>query len=210
MDKLRKLCHNSYPFINNLLPILEGYPVKKMFHNKHRLKCHDLSRDTFDGNTHCGGASYLLSYYLDKNGTYNTLTTVEKGHFKSKRTHSYLIHNYHIIDPTYRQMFLPDSSEIENIKGDDEYYTNLFENEPQVFIGTFDELVSKSFELQKLHEKVYNGRQLESQLDMWRDGIDASLKCDFHKVVEDLSYAAGKGPQYMKLHMHLQTNLHKY
>ena len=210
MNDLRRICFKSYPFINNLLPILDGYWSSKILHNKHRIKYNKMSWKTFDGIMHCGGVSYLLSYYLQENDYYNTLTTTEKGCFNSKKTHSYLVHNYHIIDPTYRQMFLPDYSTVDNIHGNDEYHKHLFEKEPFVFIGTYSELIHKYNELNKLHEKVYNGLSLENKLDMWQDGKDESHKCDLDKVINDLSYATLKGRQYMKLHVHLKCNLHNY
>ena len=54
------------------------------------------------------------------------------------------------------------------------------------------ELIHKYNELNKLHEKVYNGLSLENKLDMWQDGKDESHKCDLDKVIDDLSYATLK------------------
>ena len=69
MNNLRKICHESYPFINNLLPILNGYNTDKLGHNARRIQSKLPNRTTFDGYSHSAGSSYLLNYYLDKKGT---------------------------------------------------------------------------------------------------------------------------------------------
>jgi len=203
MNKLANVCRNSYSFLNDLTPILNGYKTSNILHNKYRLQMSKLSSKTFDGNMNCGGLSYLLSYYINEHAFYNTLTTTSKGCLSSKRSHSYLMHNYFIIDPSYRQMFLPDYSNIDEIRGDDKYHQRLFEIEPFVFIGTYQDLVSKYNDFNKLHQETY-GTELKSNLDMWQDGVDMSCQCDFEKVVSNLSYAKQKGYPYMKLHMLLK------
>lgn len=203
MNKLSDVCRKSYYFLNDLTPILNGYKTSHILHNKYRRKTGELSSKTFDGNMNCGGLSYLLNYYLNKHDYYTTLTTTSKGFLTSSRSHSYLIHNYFIIDPSYRQMFLPDYSNIDGIKGNDKYHQRLFDIEPFVFIGTYQDLVSKYNDFNKLHIEIY-GTELKSNLDMWQDGIDMSRQCDFEKVVSSLSYATKKGAPYMKLHMLLR------
>lgn len=203
MNKIAKVCRNSYSFLNDLTPILNRYQTCHVLHNKYRRQTQKLSSKTFDGKMNCGGLSYLLSYYINKHGFYNTLTTTKKGFLSSKRSHSYLMHNYFIIDPSYRQMFLPDYSNISGIRGDDEYHQHLFEKEPFVFIGTYQDLISKYNDFNKLHKKTY-GSELKNNLDMWQDGVDMSYLCDFEKVINSLSYAMQKGSPYIKLHMLLR------
>ena len=203
MIKLTNICRKSYSFLNELLPILNNYKTSHILHNKYRRCNTKLSPNTFDGNMNCGGLSYLLSYYIDKHDFYNTLTTTTNGYLSSKRTHSYLMHNYFIIDPSYRQMFLPDYSNISDIRGDDMYHRHLFETEPFVFIGTYQDLVSKYSEFNKIHKETY-GSELQNNLDMWHDGKDMSRKSDLKRVISDLSYAMKKGSPYLKLHMLLK------
>ena len=208
MNRLSKICDKSLPFIERTLPILNSLPNTKSVHNKHRTNIIDKkSKYTFDGKDNCGGVSYLLDYYLKTYGYECTLTSKTKGHFTSKKTHSFLTYGHFIIDPTYRQMFLPDYSEIENVKGNDLYHQYLFEYLPMTFIGTHQDMVSMYNDLFKLHYNVYNS-ELKSNLEMWQDGDDESVKSDFHKVVESLAYASNKGNCYMKLHCMLHH--HKY
>ena len=200
MNGLARICDKSMNFIDKTLPILNYMPNTNSLHNKHRMKVTDKkSKYTFDGKDNCGGVSYLLDYYLKTYGYECTLTSKSQGNFTSKQTHSFLTHGYFIIDPTYRQMFLPDYSEIDNIRGDDEFHKYLFEFLPMTFIGTFDELVGTFNDANNLHKVCY-GRELKSNLEMWQDGIDESRKSDFDKVVDSLIYATNKGPCYMKLH----------
>ncbi len=200
MKRLSKICDKSMHFIDRTLPILNHMPNTNNLHNKHRMKVTDKkSKYTFDGKDNCGGVSYLLDYYLKTHGYECTLTSKSQGNFTSKQTHSFLTHGYFIIDPTYRQMFLPDYSEIDNVRGDDEFHKYLFEFLPMTFIGTFDELVGTFNDANNLHKVCY-GRELKSNLEMWQDGIDESRKSDFDKVVDSLRYATDKGSCYMKLH----------
>ena len=200
MNRLSKICDKSMHFIDKTLPILNRMPNTNSLHNKHRMKVTDKkSKYTFDGKDNCGGVSYLLDYYLKTYGYECTLTSKSQGNFTSKQTHSFLTHGYFIIDPTYRQMFLPDYSEIDNVRGDDEFHKYLFEFLPMTFIGTFDELVGTFNDANNLHKICY-GRELKSNLEMWQDGIDESRKSDFDKVVDSLRYATDKGSCYMKLH----------
>ncbi len=200
MNRLSKICDKSMHFIDKTLPILNRMPNTNSLHNKHRMKVTDKkSKYTFDGKDNCGGVSYLLDYYLKTYGYECTLTSKSQGNFTSKQTHSFLTHGYFIIDPTYRQMFLPDYSEIDNVRGDDEFHKYLFEFLPMTFIGTFDELVGTFNDANNLHKVCY-GRELKSNLEMWQDGIDESRKSDFDKVVDSLRYATDKGSCYMKLH----------
>ena len=76
------------------------------------------------------------------------------------------------------------------------------------FIGTHQDLVSMYNDLFKIHYNVYNS-ELKSNLEMWQDGIDESVKSDFHKVVKSLAYASSKGSCYMKLHCMLHHNKYK-
>ncbi len=200
MNRLSKICDKSMPFIDRALPILNHMPNTHSLHNKHRMKVtNKKSKYTFDGKDNCGGVSYLLDYYLKTYGYECTLTSKSKGNFTSKKTHSFLTHGYFIIDPTYRQMFLPNYSEIDNVRGDDEFHKYLFEFLPMTFIGTFDELVGTFNDANNLHKVCY-GHELKSNLEMWQDGIDESRKSDFNKVVDSLTYATDKGSCYMKLH----------
>jgi hypothetical protein len=157
------------------------------------------SPSTFDGKDNCGGVCYLLDYFLNKHGYENTLTTTDRGCFTTRETHTYLVNGHFIIDPTYRQMFLPDYSNILNINGNDAYHTFLFQHLPMTYIGTYQELTSLHNKLSKLHENVYD-KELESKIDMWQDGRDDSLKSDLTKVVDSLQYASSKGAPYIKLH----------
>ena len=96
-------------------------------------------------------------------------------------------------------MFLPDYSEVENVKGNDLYHKYLYEFLPMTFIGTYQELVGMFNDLHNLHYKTYRS-DLKNRLDMWQDTKDESNKSDFQKVVDSLNYATEKGSCYMKLH----------
>ena len=126
MEHLKTLCHRSYPILNTGIPILQQMNTSTKLHNKHRLKYYSKERNTFDGKDNCGAACYILNYLLDKHYFPTTMTTSSKGSFSTLTDHTYLYHNYHIIDPTYRQMFLPDSDTIASIDGKDPYYEYLF------------------------------------------------------------------------------------
>ena len=116
MDKLSSICRKSYPFIERTLPTLNYLPNTNSAHNKYRMSVKlNKSPSTFDGKDNCGGVCYLLDYFLNKHGYENTLTTTDRGCFTTRETHTYLVNGHFIIDPTYRQMFLPDYSNILNI-----------------------------------------------------------------------------------------------
>ncbi len=210
MNSFTRICQNAYPFLESCIPILNYMPNTHSLHNKYRIKVEqNKSQSTFDGKNNCGGVSYLLDYFLKMHNYENTLTKTTVGNFTSKRTHTYLVNGYYIIDPTYRQMFTPDYSETENIKGDDEYHTYLFKHLPYTFIGTFDDFVSLYNTLNTLHKLVYK-QELTNKLYMWQDGVDISTKSDFDKVVDSLSYAQLKGAPYIKLHTMLYHSKDKY
>ena len=199
MNRLSLLCKKSYPFLEKALPILNYIPNTDPLHNKRMIAIREKSMNTFDGKNHSDSVNYLLDYFLKENGYQNTLTVSNKGNFTTKETHSYLTNGHFIIDPTYRQMLLPNYSKISNVSGSDLYHTYLFQYLPMTYIGTYEELASLHHKLSKLHYNVYNCR-LESKLSMWRDGIDQSVKSDFDKVLNSLEYAAQKGGPYIKLH----------
>tara|TARA_B110000858_G_scaffold82658_2_gene95816 strand:- start:8163 stop:8816 length:654 start_codon:yes stop_codon:yes gene_type:complete len=216
MDKLTRICKRSYRFINDGVPILQQFNSDTPLHNKARLKVHKKSHNTFDGRLSCGASSYLLSYYLARHNFYNTLMKTKLMPTKVSSDnpvpsdHSFLYHNYHIIDPTYRQMFLPNPPEHVAIHGNDEYNKYLFNELPFIFIGTFEQLVSMYFELDKLHQRVYDGSRLMYNLDLWQIPIDQSRKSDCDRVLRDLPYAYKKGKPFVKLHMNMSHNLDTY
>lgn len=216
MDKLTKICNKSYTFLNTGVPILQQFNSDTPLHNKARLKVYKKSCKTFDGRLSRGAASYLLSYYLDRHGFYNTLMTTRlmparvSSNNSLPTDHSFLYHNYHIIDPTYRQLFLPNPPEHIDVHGNDEYHNYLFTKLPFVFIGTFEELVSMYFELDKLHTSVYGGNRLLYNLDLWQMGIDQSRKSDCEKVLNDLPYAYKRGKPFVKLHINMAHNIETY
>ena len=213
MDKLSRICERSYKFINMGAPILNNLTTDTPLHNKARLKVSKKSITTFDGKLSCGAASYLLSYYLSKHHYYNTLmtTTLAKKDIYANKNfpidHTYLYHNYHIIDPTYKQMFLPNPPDYIDVDGDDEYHKFLFTELPFVFIGTFEELVSMHYELDRLHAQVYDGNRLPCVLDFWQMGVDRSRYSDCDKVLDDLSYAYKKGTPFVKLHINMSHHI---
>ena len=208
MNRLSKICDKSLPFIERSIPILNDLPNTTSLHNKHRLNVMNKkkSKFTFDGKYNCGGVSYLLDYYLKLYGYECTLKTKSKGLFYKRETHSFLKCGHFIIDPTYRQMFLPDYSEVENVKGDDLYHKYLYEFLPMTFIGTYHELVGMFNDLHNLHYKTYKS-DLKNTLDMWQETNDESNKSDFQQVVDSLNYATEKCSCYIKLHC--MMNHHK-
>lgn len=210
MDNLIKTCNKAYPLLMKGVPILNHLRTTKPLHNKQRLKYFPESSNTFDGYMNCGATSYILSYYLDKNGFTNTLTKKTKGYLSRYRDHTYIQCNHLIIDPTYRQMFLPNTSRIDLCNGKDIYYEYLFSKLPYVFIGTDYELSSLYSYLNKLHKKAYEGDELEYQLDMWQDGKDISLKSDCNQVINNIGYAYKKGPPFLKFHIMMNNSNAEY
>jgi hypothetical protein len=207
MDKLRKVCNKAYPVMMKGVPILNQLRSTNPLHNKERLKYYPASRKTFDGNMQCGAASYMLSYYMDQHNFVNTLTKKTKGVLSSYSDHTFIQCQHLIVDPTYRQMFLPNTNRIDLCYGTDPYYEHLFTKLPYVFIGTDYELSGLYLELNELHKKVYEGDELENKLDMWQDGEDISLESDCDKVVENIVYAYEKGSPFIKLHIMMNNSI---
>ena len=126
MSKIRKIVKNSYYFLNQTIPVLQGSSSCYFLHNKQRISVLKIpSQKTFDGYMNCGAACLLLNYYLNSCNIPTKIMKSKIGYGKYLEDHCFLVmEDSTIIDPTYRQMFLTYS------KPDDTYMKYLFERKP--------------------------------------------------------------------------------
>ena len=175
-----------YKFINNAAPIIQDEKNNLFLHNKQRFNKYGItSQKTFVGESSCGVCSFLLKYYLDNLGIKSKIMKTTFGYGKYLEDHCYLLHNDIIIDPTYRQMIL-------GYNYNDEYSEYIFEKNPFIFVGKYNELESYFENLSFLYKKNYKVDNIKENLIFWQSPKIYNLSIDIDEVKNCKKYAKKK------------------
>ena len=202
IEKLQKISISSYKFLTDYLPIILFEKNSNFLHNKIMSKNYsELTNETFEGKLSCGGACYLLNYYLKLNDIETRLIKKKIGSGDYLEDHCYLIYkNKMIIDPTWRQFFT------DCITKSDHYTNSLFKKYPFVFVGSIQDLRRQYEDLNCLYKNYYN-KKLEVEIcDFWENGSDYSEILDAKKVFENKKYAKEKGKIFLQLYNNYNYN----
>ena len=212
LNKIKNIINNSFNILNNQLLILQEMKNINFLHNSKRLKFNKPSEQTYEGYMTCGGACYILHFLLKINNIDTKMIYNSTGYGKYLKDHCILLYNDNIIiDPTYRQFFIP--NEI-NINGNDDYHYKLFEYYDYVFIGNYQMFLDMYDSLNKLHNIKYNSKidnndYFDFKYWDFKNGIDITNKCDLLEVYNNKKYAISKGKIFIDLHNNLRKiNIH--
>ena len=188
-----------YEFLNNVAPLIQKQKNNLFLHDKNRFKLNNNipSESTFVGKMSCGVCSFLLNYYLSNLGIKTKIMKSTFGYGKYLEDHCFLLYNDIIIDPTYRQMFL-------GIKKDDEYSQYLFEYNPFIFIGKYNDLEKHCDNLSRIHYKLYNNRDSNYEnMIFWQRPELFKVNIDLRKIKNCRKYSKEKGNHYLEVHSFL-------
>lgn len=199
MVNINRIVNNTYYFLNQSIPILQGRSSSSFLHNKQRLSLLKMpSRKTFDGYMNCGAACFLLNHYLYSCNIPTKIMKSKIGYGKYLQDHCFLLmEDNTIIDPTYRQMFLTHS------KADDNYMKYLFEDNPFYFLGKKNGLDNYFQQLSKVHLQTYGTKLSDENMIFWENYQELKTDIDLEKVKDCPEYAKKKGRMYKALSLML-------
>ena len=205
---IKNIICNSFNLLNNNLPLLQDTKDNIFLHNNKRLKYKKPSINTYEGYMTCGAACYILHFLLKINNIETKMIYNKTGSGRNLKDHCILLYKDNIIiDPTYRQFFIPNEL---SMKGNDDYYNSLFEKYEFIFVGNYQSFLNMYYSLNKLHNLNYNTNIDNNDyfdLKYWdfKNGIDITYKCDLLEVYNNKKYAITKN----KIFENLNNNLKK-
>lgn len=131
---LARFVHSQF---NNVIKLANkyNYNVWKSIYCSPRTKLFGKTSKSYTGYNHCGLMSYFLAYHLQKQYPNKKFTVGYARHNTINDNHVCILHDDIIIDPTYRQFFVPPV-----INGTTKKEKYLFETLSPFFVGTKDEL----------------------------------------------------------------------
>jgi hypothetical protein len=202
LNILRKMVFNSYPFLNQTVPIILGKKNSKFLHNRTLSNnwAH-LSPESYEGHLSCGGNCYLLSYYLEKYGIKTKMMKKSIGYGKYLEDHCYLLHDDSIIiDPTYRQFYS------RSISKKNEYSKLLFNQLDFAFIGTLEKFKIQHLILTEKYQDTYGYTLDVDTADFWENPKDISHLQDLDYLLKHPKECKKKGKLYFQLYNYLHDN----
>ena len=87
----------------------------------------------------------------------------------------------------------------------DEYSEYVFEQNPFMFIGTYDQLENHFEDLSLIYKKNYKINNIRENLLFWQNPRIHNLSIDIEEVKKCKYYALEKGENYLKLHNYLNN-----
>ena len=153
---MNKIIDNSFKYLNrNVYRILKYN--SNVLHNPVMLKemNNTQSRLTWEGNLCCGVTTIRLQDYLNKKNIRTFFECKQIGGGRHVEDHCYLTltdsnNKTIIIDPTWRQ-FLRSYSDTY-----DPYLKEIYNNNPFIFCGTYEDLEELYDKLEKIHMECFN------------------------------------------------------
>ena len=163
MQKLAKFVNSKYDYITKNVIKLNNMSNDEILHNSYRLNYMEKNYNTYNGNTSCGAACFILGRILIDQKIPVKMYKYKFGYGNYYQDHVHLRHNNIIIDPTYKQFF-----NINAGKGISEYDNYLYNYLPPFFVGTSNDLVKLYKNLDRRSMKEFGNNLDSDMLDFWK------------------------------------------